>query len=133
MSWMNLLEILYPVGSLYFSVASESPASVVGGTWTAVEDAFLMGASELHGVLETGGEEEHTLTVDEMPSHGHSWRGVNSTAGVSNQQGNYPFDIYEDRKNNWTGTASMISNTGGGQAHNNLPPYLAVYIWYRTA
>lgn len=133
MSWMNLLEILYPVGSLYFSVASESPASVVGGTWTAVEDAFLMGASELHGVLESGGEAEHTLTVNEMPSHGHSWRGVNSTAGVSIQQGNYPFDIQEDRKNNWTGTTSMISNTGGGQAHNNLPPYLAVYIWYRTA
>lgn len=133
MSWTNLLELLYPVGSLYFSVASESPASEIGGTWTAVENAFLMGASELHGVLETGGEEEHTLTVDEMPSHNHSWRGVNSTAGVSNQSGNYPFDIYEDKKDNWPGTASFIGKTGGGQAHNNLPPYLAVFIWYRTA
>ena len=131
MSWMNLLEILYPVGSLYFSVASESPASVVGGTWTAVENAFLMGASELHGVLETGGEEEHTLTIDEMPAHKHGLRGVNSGATSGPQYSNYPVDIDQDKKDNWN--VSTMSNTGGGQAHNNLPPYLAVYIWYRTA
>lgn len=131
MSWMNLLEILYPVGSLYFSVASESPASVVGGTWTAVEDAFLMGASELHGALESGGEAEHTLTVDEMPAHKHGLRGVNSGAASGSQYSNYPVDIDQDKKDNWN--VSTMSNTGGGQAHNNLPPYLAVYIWYRTA
>ena len=131
MNWINLLELLYPVGSIYFSINAESPASVVGGTWTAVEDAFLMGASELHGVLESGGEAEHTLTVDEMPAHKHGLRGVNSGATVGSQYANYPVDIAQDKKDNWN--VSTMSNTGGGQAHNNLPPYLAVYIWYRTA
>ena len=72
-------------------------------------------------------------TVEEMPSHGHKWSGVNDGASTSSQMGNYPFRIYRDRRVNWNGTTSMIENTGGGQAHNNLQPYQVVSYWKRVS
>ena len=66
-----------------------------------------------------------------MPSHGHGWTGVNDWASMSDSTGSYPFRIYQDRKTNWTGTANSINSTGGSEAHNNMPPYVVVYMWER--
>lgn len=66
-NFVNLLDIVYPVGSIYQSMSEMSPADVIGGTWTQI-NTFLYGANT---AKETGGEATHTLTVDEMPSHGH--------------------------------------------------------------
>ena len=70
-NFVNLLDIIYPVGSMYFSVTNTSPANSVGGTWTKIK-TFLYGADTAN---QTGGEAIHTLTVDEMPSHSHGFNG----------------------------------------------------------
>lgn len=61
----------YPVGSIYMSVNSTSPASLFGGTWQQIKDRFLMCAGSTYKAGGTGGEASHTLTVKEMPSHSH--------------------------------------------------------------
>lgn len=121
------LNSVYPVGSIYMSVNSTSPADLFGGTWEALEDRFLLGASSNYSAGSTGGEAEHTLTIDEMPPHYHEipW----NLAG-SGRRGT----------NNYTDSAGFNGNSqyntdtrGGGEPHNNMPPYLAVYMWKRTA
>lgn len=134
----------YPVGSIYISTHSTSPAFFFGGTWEQLKDGFLASAgyeytnasgedvSLIAG--ETGGEVEHTLTVDEMPVHGGH---VNESA-----TSNYYLPIgsltssssYGNGWKNASGEAyPSYKNAGGGKAHNNMPPYIAVYMWKRTA
>ena len=118
------LLMVYPVGSIYISVNSTSPASLFGGTWEILNDVFLLAAGSYANAGTFGGEAEHTLTVDEMPAHSHS---------VPNMSG-------YDTGVEWVGqsgtAAPQTRNTainGGGAAHNNMPPYLAVYMWKRVA
>ena len=118
------LLMVYPVGSIYISVNSTSPASLFGGTWEILNDVFLLAAGSYANAGTFGGEAVHTLTVDEMPAHSHS---------VPNMSG-------YDTGTAWVGqngtAASQTRSTdinGGGAAHNNMPPYLAVYMWKRVA
>lgn len=67
-NFVNLLDIVYPVGSIYQSMSATSPADFIGGTWTKIK-TFLYGADAAN---QTGGEAEHTLTTNEIPSHFHS-------------------------------------------------------------
>lgn len=117
---------VYPVGAIYMSMNSTSPATLFGGTWKQLKDRFLLGAGDTYANGKTGGEATHTLTVNEIPSHDH---GMHYFHNVKNFQHGGDF-------------TSLISNgdmnyntltTGGGQAHNNMPPYLVVYMWQRTA
>lgn len=66
-NYVNLMDIIYPVGSIYHSMNATSPATSIGGTWTAIK-TFLLGSTSSG---KTGGEEMHTLTINEMPSHSH--------------------------------------------------------------
>lgn len=138
----------YPVGSIYMSVNSTSPAILFGGTWEAMPAGrVLLAQGENYAAGSTGGEATHTLTINEMPAHSHS--------GTTNSTGNHTHSSYGAQggthKSNWagandnydpnypTGSAGThshtvsIANTGGGAAHNNMQPYLAVYMWKRTA
>lgn len=118
---------IYPVGSIYISTVSTSPSTLFGGTWEQIKDRFLLAAGTTYTAGTTGGEAEHTLTVDEMPTHNHA---VHFCTGT----GAYASIPYGDGENDYWGSSSnTISNTGGGKAHNNMPPYLAVYVWQRTA
>ncbi len=122
----------YPVGSIYLSVNGISPASLFGGTWEQITQRFLWAADDSGGypVGSTGGEKTHTLTVNEMPSHGHNLESkvilyTDRSAAISETpaaEGPYV------RSGVITASAQ-----GGGAAHNNMPPYLAVYMWKRTA
>ena len=76
----------YPVGSIYMSVNSTSPASLFGGTWEQLKDRFLLGAGDTYTNGSTGGESTHTLTVDEMPSHTHS-QSMATSVGAWGQAG----------------------------------------------
>lgn len=131
MGFVNLLEIFYPVGSIYYSTKDISPASSIGGTWTAIKDKFLIGASDTYDSLSTGGEARHTLSTTEIPSHSHStamcWMG-NGNSSVSGGRW-----VYRDSGTTTAQPTWYTGGAGGGQSHNNLPPYIAVYIWYRTA
>lgn len=124
------LEQVYPVGAIYISTASTDPATLFGfGTWSRILGRFLLAADGLHYVPGTlGGEATHTLTTDEMPSHTHAVDSAsgNPTAYIANQAGS----IGGSGKNI---ISKPILPTGGGQAHNNMPPYYAVYMWERTA
>lgn len=130
------LDTVYPVGSVYISVNNTSPASLFGGTWELIQNKFLLGTDDLANLGNTGGEAEHTLTINEMPSHNHD---INF--GAYNRNVSYGEKGAWDGSYRWLNESSLyqgadlvtIGNTGGGQSHNNMPPYIKVAIWKRTA
>lgn len=127
----EFLNKVYPVGSIYMSVNSTSPSTLFGGTWEQIQDTFLLSAGSTYTAGATGGEAEHTLTTAEMPSHSHVVTRA-TTSYASGQQSSW-------RALSWSGTnhdySDVVSseNTGSGNAHNNMPPYLVVFMWKRTA
>lgn len=133
----DLKKSIYPVGSIYLSVESTSPASLFGGSWEQIEDRFLLAAGDSYSVGDTGGEATHTLTVGEMPEHAHSIGNKPGTGGTPQEW----FSQWEWYINNaWyqfqTGTTTLASRTqhsGSGNPHNNMPPYYTVYMWKRIA
>lgn len=125
----TVLDKVYPVGSIYMSVNSTNPKTLFGGTWVQIKDRFLLAASTTYKAGSTGGEATHTLTVDEIPNHQHVLWYPNAGGEQSAAIG-YP---EAGSKNTWYAEASKTGGAGGGAAHNNLPPYLAVYVWKRTA
>lgn len=116
----------YPVGAIYISADSTSPASLFGGTWAMITNRFLLAAGDLYEGGTTGGEAAHTLTVNEVPSHSHE---VNTGCGSPAAGGGIVL-------RGWSGDSYKrfsLFDTGGGAAHNNMPPYFAVYMWQRVA
>ena len=211
-SKMNIIDMVYPVGSIYMSTASTSPATLFGGTWVALNQGrVLIGANSTYPAGSTGGEATHKITVNELPAHNHAVT-VNA-AGEHNHGGStgnagkhahtrgtmnitasgfmgehktsdtdssyYKFQHqatgalyysgsgkygsnggidqddyvgYFDASKSWSGKTSEAldhshtitkqanhthtassNNTGGGSNMNNMQPYLAVYMWKRTA
>nr|DAN91921.1 MAG TPA: baseplate wedge protein [Caudoviricetes sp.] len=125
----QILGLVYPVGSIYMSINNVSPATLFGGKWVQIKGRFLLGASDVYKANTTGGEVAHTLTNDEMPNHQHSIWFPNSGGEQSAEIG-YP---EAGSKNTYYAEASKTSGTGGGAAHNNMPPYLVVYMWRRLS
>ena len=118
------VDAFYPVGSIYMTTATGNPAALFGGTWERIEGRFLLAAGGGYQPGTTGGEEKHTLTVNEMPRHVHGiGYGANVASGNAQNPGSYGS----------TRTDSITSETGGNQPHNNMPPYLVVNVWKRTA
>lgn len=121
----NMIDLIYPVGSIYMSVNSTSPATLFGGTWEQLKDKFLLASGDTYTAGNTGGEATHTLTIGEIPSHRHeaSTLARYAVTGSANALAGYdPSTAHQ--------TTSYV---GGGQAHNNMPPYLVVNVWKRTA
>lgn len=124
-----LLDYLHPVGSIYQSTDDTSPADLFGGTWEQVKDVFLLAAGDSHAAGSTGGEETHTLTKAEIPDHAHTlkYTGQSVTDGVN------AIRLYQAASYQYNAYSGGQSSDCGDQAHNNMPPYLAVYTWCRTA
>ena len=178
----KVLEMVFPVGSFYMSVSSAtSPATLLGfGQWTPVSGRFLFASNSTHSAGQSGGEEAHTLTVNEMPSHTHNatttQNGLHThsegSAGHHRHTGGddisktKSFDACSGNGNPWAlgygdgcynGQRSgfytdwqgehrhtidaagahahtvNVGSAGGNAPHNNMPPYLSVYMWRRTA
>lgn len=121
-----ILNLIYPVGSVYMSVNDVSPQSFIGGEWERIEDRFLLGAGGKYDVNTTGGEETHTLTLDEIPNHSHTYTQFQDA--IVGQNGTYFSSVWWD-----SGKQAETSAVGGGQGHNNMPPYLSVYMWKRVS
>ena len=121
---------IYPVGSIYMSVNSTNPSTLFGGTWTQLKDRFLLGAGSTYTNGSTGGEASHTLTVNEMPSHSHPQYVTVSSGG--SLSANCDYDSYASGKARKSAQNVSTGTTGGGNSHNNMPPYLVVYMWQRT-
>ena len=130
----QLWELIYPVGAIYMSVAETEPAVLFGGRWERLKDRFLLAAGDNYKAGETGGEAEHVLKTDELPSHSHGlngWAlGMNGVGGTRTYALAKPWTEYNNFEENGEQT---IQSTGGDLAHNNMPPYLAVYMWKRVA
>ena len=130
----ELLDKIYPIGSIYMSVNNVSPANFLGGIWDSINDTFLLASGASYTAGDTGGEATHKLTIDEMPSHTHTM-----SAGTTDSTN------HEHSTTNGANVVSIcptlaelgynpLSNANGGnQSHNNMPPYLVVNIWKRIA
>lgn len=120
-----MLEI-YPVGSVYISTVGTSPKTLFGGEWEQILGRFLLGANDTYAAGSMGGEAAHTLTVEEMPEHTHRFGYVTEAVAAGDRYAR----IDSGRTN---ASASFNESTGGGKAHNNMPPYLSVYMWKRVS
>lgn len=118
----------YPVGSIYLSTSSATPGSLFGGTWEQIKDVFLLSAGNTYHAGLTGGEATHTLTIEEMPAHAHDVE-----LGINWSSGNYQYLVQFSNEGSPKGRAMTTFDTGGGKSHNNMPPYLTVYMWKRIA
>lgn len=125
---VDLLKAVYPVGAFYISATATSPRTVFGfGTWTQIKDRFILAAGDTYPAASSGGEAAVTLTIDQIPSHFHKLK-------LSDDAGGYDIAARGGGANESLSTGdSTITSVGGGQAHNNMPPYLAAYIWQRIA
>ena len=130
----------FPVGSVFISVVSTNPATLLGyGTWSAfAQGKMLVGLNssdtDFDTVEETGGAKTHTLTTDEMPSHSHNIYALTSRQDTWNEALNTSTaKVPGEDTGSGTFYSGKIQNTGGGSAHNNLPPYIVTYMWKRTA
>lgn len=123
----TVFDMVYPVGSVYVSVNATNPSALFGGTWEQIKDRFLLSAGDTYKVGATGGEATHVLTVDEMPRHNHSIDNLNASGSTT------PYMTVQAQEKKGYGGNVQTFFTGGGQAHNNMPPYIVVYIWQRTA
>lgn len=143
----NILEKTYPVGSVYMSFNETSPAKLFGGTWAEIgsenEELFpLFTAVDNAGGFvsgSVGGEADVKLTINQIPSHTHplsDGKGLVVSVGTkSDQIGNPALGFVMQTQQSWSGYnkgALAVGNSGGSQAHNNMPPYIRVYAWRRT-
>lgn len=130
-STTEILKAIYPVGSVYINRTNgNNPGTLLGfGTWTRISQKFLYGQysgdSSGTSLGSTGGETTHKLTINEMPAHSHSFDGWGSVVG------NNGYISGAASKNISSSQSFNMNDTGGDQAHNNMPPYVVVAIWYR--
>lgn len=125
----TIIDAVLPVG-IYISLsAATDPATLWGGAWERVDEGrTLISAGSTYTAGSTGGEATHTLINSEMPSHNHAIWYPNESAGNNSAQIGYPSVA---SKSTYYAVGSNTGDVGGGEAHNNMPPYLAVYIWHR--
>lgn len=123
----------HPVGSIYQSLDSTSPDVLFGGTWEKLENKFLLAAYDGCTAGNIGGEAEHTLTISEMPRHQIELLDQatdSSNAFLADDQ----YWAHVERASKGTKYWWSYSKpVGGSQPHNNMPPYVAVWTWKRTA
>lgn len=145
---------IYPVGAIFLSVSATSPEKLFGGKWEQITDRFLLAAGDSYSAGATGGEATHTLTTNEMPSHYHQENlpfdgdsvrpvgstvneGLGFTATSTETSGNYKHltgsIAFRNASTSNPVYPVITSSAGSGEAHNNMPPYLVVYVWKRIA
>lgn len=118
----------YPVGAIYLSVTNVNPAALFGGTWERIGGRFLLGADDNYVAGSTGGESAYKLTTSEMPRHNHTLDNYNVSAGNTTAY----MTVQAQAKVGYNGNV-QTPYTGGDGSHNNMPPYLVVYMWKRVS
>lgn len=146
------LSKVYPVGSIYMSTVNVSPASFLGGDWQPIKDTFLLAAGNTYTAGNTGGAATHTLTNAQLPNiTGTIYAGTGNTGASAggygpfrSASGAFSFRSGDARQYGYPtnrtafpdsnrGYAYVDFSIGSGNSHNNMPPYLVVYIWKRIA
>lgn len=153
----SLLDLIYPIGSIYISVSSTDPGTIFGGTWEAFATGkTLVGVdaadTDFNASGKEGGSKTVTLTTEQMPAHQHYFeqniRGVaqNVKLTQTTNQGSPEKNVVKAEtgatmsvpersgwSENYDGGDFRTTNIGGNEPHNNMPPYITVYMWKRTA
>lgn len=122
---------LHPVGSIYISAYSTDPSTYFGGTWERIQDTFLLAAGSAYPAGTTGGEAKHRLLSSEIPSFSvQQLRSVNpTTQTIRSASSGSVVEVMTD-----VSFQTQTVSTGSSNAtHNNMPPYLSVYVWKRIA
>ena len=146
-----ILDLVWPVGSIYLSINNVNPGTLFGGTWEAwgsgrVPVGVDTAQTEFKTVEKTGGSKTHTLTIAQLPTHNHWMHLLSKTQGTDTTSVS-EVHYLNDSAIAWASSkmtlhapyfgtldgAGMTSNTGSGEAHNNLQPYITCYMWKRTA
>ncbi len=135
-----LLNLVYPIGSIYMSVNDVDPSVLFGGKWEKLQDRFLLGSGS-KALGSSGGEENHTLSEAEMPSHNHTvnillqgwkdWGTIKDQRFATSSWITFP-QYGGTTANKTYGDMGYTTNRGSSQPHNNMPPYLTVNMWKRT-
>lgn len=135
----EIIDLIYPIGAIYMSVNSASPNALFGGTWEQIQDKFLLASGSTYSAGSTGGAAshyhttaDHTLTINEIPSHSHNFNSADDGSSTS---------LWAYTATYRSSSKGQTDTTGGSGPHNhgntsessNLPPYLSVYVWKRTA
>lgn len=139
--------LIYPVGSIYMSTVNVNPATLFGGTWEQLEDRFLLGAGTNYTAGDTGGEATHTLTDGELPKTSGEWWMRRMSWGTGSNQSSAIFGGVSGIASSAAGSGGADSvayysgvtrvpdkiklEFGNDEAHNNMPPYIVVYMWKR--
>lgn len=132
----SLLDLTYPVGSIYMSINNTNPSNLFGGTWVEfAKGKTLVGVdtaqTEFNTVEKTGGEKTHKLIIDEMPIHTPKWNGYSAGNLYTGSGSSVTYALFGN--DTWRGsTTNGIQPVGGDKAHNNLQPYITCYMWKRT-
>ena len=143
----------YPIGSIYVSTNSTNPSTLFGGTWTQIEDRFLLASGTNYNIGTTVGESSVTLTANQsgIRAHGHGMAHTHNhrhqvgskewSTGTGNDSGRittnnrttgYKYTDYNDQASSKSTTDNNTAQNAS-EAHNNMPPYLVVSVWERTA
>lgn len=153
----KIIDKIYPVGSLYCSYNSKSPASIFGGSWVQITDKFLRAANDTN----TGGSDEITLTSAQMPKHRHStygtyytWKWGNTEASDTGMvrphvlsvgygiaaisfsgktASNYIYTYQGNPNPSKSEGATNVAYTGSGNSVDAMPAYQDVYVWRRIS
>lgn len=138
----QLLLMAHPIGSIYSSTAATSPADLFGGTWERIKGAFIWGIEDGEQAGITGGEATHTLTETELPEIDGEFAtavvGQHTNKGVKGHAYGTNFGTFTSGGITGTDITNQTQygygyKFGGGQPHNNMPPYYGAYVWRRTA
>lgn len=125
MAYVNLGQVVYPIGAIFASISSTSPSSMFGGTWSQINgDACLMGGNAV------GYVGSKTISIAQMPAHTHS--ALTKQAEIPGGDWyNYPYEWCGSLDHSENKYRKYVESTGGGQ--NYLPYSYRCYMWRRTA
>lgn len=130
-NFVNLLDIIYPVGSMYFSVSNVSPVNSVGGTWEQIKGAVLAASGSNYSTVGNFGGNK-AITINQMPVHNHNVHYSQAPTNLSlpSNLGNW---FCLDRQWSWQleGDRSPVSDAGGGQDY--IPYHYSINVWKRIA
>ena len=139
--WSALLDKLYPVGCIYQSASSTSPASFLGGTWEQIKDRFILAAGDTYAAGSTGGSATHDHTVSGNASIGviqnttiYDSSGVNMTElSATLYAYTHEYDSILSKDNEFYSKITCAKTKGNADERSNMPPYTTVYVWKRIA
>lgn len=132
------VNLIYPIGSIYISINSKNPSEIFGGTWERIKGKMLIGVDEddtdFNASSKMGGEKEVTLTTNEIPyMEAEIYDTLDNKVNTGYNGGAANTNIISTTASENMGRNLKAKFNGGGQPHNNLPPYYTVYIFVRTA